>query len=209
MGSLLDCDFTIVKEPAICSRAMCCHRKSWACFGWLKITFTSRRFLVFFFLIVLMDCFHKTIWCSALWIQQLGPQIQRWHQHWGKCCVLSRIFSRRSCVYLSSRLVVCAQWSDLLLPCRDRNYICFSLVSVPLEYSVCSGVTLATCCPAVPQYQGWNCPVEDLCWPQWTVCVLTCVFSQVLPLYLIQIDLIPLTYILWRQGWMSPQLLHW
>lgn len=37
---------------------------------------------------------------------------------------------------------------------------------VPLGCFVCTGVKLATCCPAVLEFQVWNCPVNV--WSKWT-----------------------------------------
>lgn len=88
-----------------------------------------------------------------------------WHQHGGEYCGLGRILSQRSCVYSFSRLVVCAQWSDLLLLCRDGNCVWFSVVSVPLESLVCSGITLAACCP---QFLSVSFGAV-LCWPCWAM----------------------------------------
>lgn len=129
-----------------------------------------------FFKIVLMDCFHKTIWGPAQILNGSNSSVPTFRgtdklaSSWGgKCCDLSRIFSQRSYVYSFQETgCLCSViWSAATLQ-GWKLHLLFCSVSPFRVFRVLWSYN-GNLLPSSSSVSALQLSCEGLCWPQWTM----------------------------------------
>lgn len=186
-GKPLDWDFKIVKKLQYAAEPCAdCHRKSLAHFEWLKVTFTSRVFFQ-------NSPDGLVPQGSDSWVPKFRGIYKLAPELGGKDRGLGRIFSQRSCVFsFQHTACLCSViWSAATLQ-GWKLHLLFCSVSPFRVFGVLWSYT-GNLLPSTSSVSGLElshrtCPCAGLA----ELC-LTCLFSQMHPLYLIQTDLISLT----------------